>query len=88
MSNNKTKMSKAKKGKPSPHKGKKYSEEFREKLRKAWIERRKRGVSAETRKKLAIAFSGKNHAMYGLIVKDHACFGRKNTTWEYLLSNI
>jgi len=73
------KMSKAKKGKPSPHKGKKRPEEFRQKLRKAWIERRKMGVSEETRRKLSKAFSGKNHPMYGLKGKTNPNFGRKNT---------
>jgi len=73
------KMSLAKKNKPSPHIGKKMSESARKKMRLAWIERRKRGVSEETRRKLSKAFSGKNHPMYGLKGINHPNYGRKNS---------
>ncbi len=74
------KMSLAKKNKPSPHIGKKMSESAKRKMKIAWIERRKRGVSEETRKKLSKAFSGKNHPLYGLKGKKNPNYGRKNST--------
>ena len=61
------------------NKGKKMSESAKRKMRDAWIERRKRGVSEETRKKLSKAFSGKNHPLYGLKGKSNPNFGRKNS---------
>lgn len=42
-------------GKPRP-------EYVREKLKKAWIERRKRGTSEETRKKISLAGMGRKHS--------------------------
>ena len=73
------KMRKAKKNFVPVNKGKKMSETAKRKMRDAWIERRKRGVSEETRKKLSKAFSGKNHPFYGLKGKSNPNFGRKNS---------
>ena len=73
------KMRSAKKNFIPANKGKKMSESAKRKMRIAWIERRKRGVSKETRIKLSKAFSGKNHPMYGIKGKNHPNYGRKNS---------
>lgn len=73
------KMRKAKQNFIPANKGKKMSESARKKMRLAWIERRKRGVSEETKRKLSKAFSGKNHSQYGLKGKLNPNYGRKNT---------
>ena len=56
-------------GKDNPFYGKKHSEESRLKIKAAWIERRKIGVSDETKLKMSLKrkgkFTGKNNSMYG-----------------------
>jgi hypothetical protein len=52
------------------HKGKKHSEETKQKLRDAW--KKRPPVSVEVRKKMADAIRGKNHYLYGKHMSDEA----------------
>jgi hypothetical protein len=61
----KKKISNSLKGNIPAMKGKKFPEEFKQKLRKAWERRRLTPFSEETRSKMSKAMSGANNPFYG-----------------------